>query len=120
VRASWARPSVLLMSGPDHFLRHAQEVADQMAMNLARALDLFSADYSGRPFDEVRPALVQMWENANPESGATLKDGQSFLLGQAISHGHRVYFEGGHMMIDYGDGPQPDYISDRRAHDPED
>ena len=77
----------------------AKQILAQMVANVTKAMDEISKDYSGRPVEEVRPALAARWAAAN--DGAKITEPDLTNVATLISQGKRVWVTpGGKIMAD--------------------
>jgi hypothetical protein len=81
--------------------RMLQRVAAEMGQRVQAALDQVQTQYAGQDPATIRPALDAAWRGIN--QGALLTPEQLDTVSQAISQGHRVYVDRGHLMIDDGE-----------------
>lgn len=78
---------------------NADKILAQMVANTAAAVEEISRDYSGRPVDEVRPALAARWAESN--AGAAITDPELTNIATLISQRKRVWVEpDGKVMAD--------------------
>lgn len=82
-----------------HWNSNADQILAQMVDNTAAAVDEICRDFSGRPVDEVRPALAARWAASN--DGAAITEPDLTNIATLISKGKRVWVEpNGKIMAD--------------------
>lgn len=82
-----------------HWNSDADQILARMVANTAAAVDAVCRDFSGRPADEVRPALASRWAASN--DGAAITEPDLTNIATLISNGKRVWVEpNGKIMAD--------------------
>ncbi|MEA9987066.1 hypothetical protein [Subtercola sp. RTI3] len=74
-----------------HWNSNADQILAQMVANTAAAIYEVCRDFSGRPVDEVRPALAARWAASN--EGASITEPELTNVATLISQGKRVWAE---------------------------
>lgn len=75
----------------DAFRQVIESGMTKMAADRTRELDRFHAEYAGRPVEEIRPALEQLFARVEWDMG----DEQLSAFAAAIHEGRRVEFQAG-------------------------
>ena len=82
-----------------HWNSNADQILAQMVANTAAAVDEICRDFSGRPVEEIRPALAARWAASN--DGASITEPDLTSIATIISEGRRVWVEAdGKIMAD--------------------
>lgn len=71
-----------------------QQIEDHVkdvSRDMTRDFDRLHAEFSGRPVDEIKPALKKVWER----DGGSISDPELTEYAQLISDGTRIAFEPG-------------------------
>lgn len=68
--------------------RQVQPAIDDMARDMTREMDQLSAQYAGRPADEIKPALQQLFAR----DGGSITEPELSEYAEMISSGTRIEF----------------------------